>query len=93
MDKFLKGVGLFVLGVAAIFYQLFVFTKIWLYVAVPMGLPEIGLMKAWGIDLLLGTLLPAQNSSKRETEEIVVSVLYKMVSLSVGWGLAYWFFA
>lgn len=89
MEDILKAIGMIALVITSIFYQLFVFTKIWSYVAVPLGAPAIGLMTAWGIGLVIGIFVPHPDIKNKELAQ---ALLNKMAVLTFSWGLAYWFF-
>lgn len=58
------------LMVGVFFFKLFIFTKIWALIAVPMGAPAIGMLGAYGVSILTGyfnmdTLIDKKNDDEK----------------------------
>lgn len=92
MDKILQLLAVMGLAILSAFFRFFVFIKLWGYIAIPMGAPQIGLMGAFGISLLVGHLTAEYKENKDGTEEALKKVVYSFLSSAIAWGFGYWIF-
>lgn len=96
MEKLLGLLGVGVLMVASIFYELFVQTKVWGYIAVKMfNLPAISLWQAFAIGSLIGIFVVNFNKKAEKTEDLkdaATKIGTKVLGYTLAWGLLYWIF-
>lgn len=98
MDKFLKYVGVGVLGVASVLFQLWVFTKVWAIIAVPMGAQQIGMWQAWGLSILMGYFavpslaMKADKNGEEGIAKIISAIITTVWGSLICWTFAYLFF-
>lgn len=88
MNSFLLFLGAIALGITHIFYRLFVMSRIWLYVMVPLGAPVIGLWNIWGLSLFIACSIGPQEQ-ERDLKKAAEQTVESFVSLSIGWFLAW----
>lgn len=86
---------LLILGLVSVLYRLFVFTKVWGYVAVKMfHLPAITMWQAFAISCLLGVYLTnGRQLEKPETKENIIRNVRFIAILSLCWLISWLIFA
>lgn len=93
MDKFLQWLAIIGLSLGAFFLRLVVLTKIWGYIAVPLGAPHIGLVAAYGITLIIRLITSKyQEVEKKGVERAFVEITHSVIESLIFWGIAYWIF-
>jgi hypothetical protein len=97
VEKVLAWIAALALSAGAFFFSLYTFVKIWYYVIVPLGAPEITKWQAYGVMILMHhytvpTLYRYQEKPKEGLEGLVKFSLISMTLSAVSWGLAYWIF-
>ena len=85
MDKLVPFLNSLAIVVLLVIYRLFVITKVWTLVVVPLGAPAIGLKVAYGIALLVSAV-----SGVPETKS--VNAWATAGSLTITWIFAHLFF-
>jgi len=78
-----------ILVIVSIFYRLFVITKAWLYLAVPLGAKPIELEYAFCLTLA-GGLFFRSKYVKRSSAELTADMLSQIIVDSIIWALLYW---
>ena len=81
------------LGIAGFFLKLFVITKLWTLIAVPMGAPSIDQWQAYGIVLIAGLALSdvVMNKQDREgksSERLMRLGVASIIAPLFTWGIA-----
>lgn len=88
MDKFLKLLGYIVLACLSMAYSLFVLSKIYAIVLLPLGAPVLGWGKLYGVMLFLSAA--TFNPSYKNSEESLATKLFShAVGISIFWLVAY----
>ena len=91
MSKFMELLGLFVLSIGMSLYRLFIFTKVWGYIAVKIfNLPQISFWQSFAICSLISVLTEkASDGEKKTTEESAQRLMDLVVGLSITWLVCY----
>jgi hypothetical protein len=87
MEKVFKFFGVLAVCFLAVFYRMFVFTKVWELTVVPLGAPQIGLMQAWGLSFAFSIFLPI-DSKAEDLKKKMQDLASGMLSITILWGLA-----
>ena len=89
MDEFLKQLGLLLFRIGAGIFSLFIATKVWHLVIVPMGAQELTMLRAWGL-AMLASLFDSYDSfdQERTDEQKFKGAIYHMIGSLATWGLA-----
>ena len=87
-------IGLLVLFATNLYFKLYAVTKVWGYIAVPMGAHPIGLLQAWGLIILASMFVHYSPSEEKfeSMEKIAKKLFGSMVQTVLSLGLAYWIF-
>jgi hypothetical protein len=86
MNVFVKITAFIALTLISIFVRLYVLTRLWDYIAVPLGAPHIGILTAFGVSLIVSWL--AQDY--REKPEMPASKLLSATANSILGSLIVW---
>ena len=83
------GIVAVVAVVPSILWQLWVMARLWLWFAVPLGLPALGMAHIWGFLILLGMLKPHPDVETKTTNckvvrAVILAVLRPAFALLVG---------
>lgn len=92
LEKVLQWIAVIGISIGAFFFRLTVLTKIWAYVFVPMGAPQITLLQAYGVVILVGLIGAKPEKSETEIDKLFHASLASIVQSLVSWGFAYWIF-
>jgi Na+/H+ antiporter NhaC len=91
----MKVLAALILGLASILYRLFVFTKVWGYIAVKMfHLPAVTMWQAFAISCLLGIfLIDGRKLDQKDIEEGMGRNVRGILTMSLAWLISWLIFA
>lgn len=88
------------LAVPAVLFRAFVITRLWTWFAVPLGLIEITIAHALGLQVLVGFMLRSMVANKSDEPDpkwrlgipktMLEGVAHSVFALLVGWAIAEW---
>lgn len=95
MKTLLKWLFTLSLAVFTFFFGLFVFTKIWTLIAVPMGAPQITKWQAYGVAVLVGHFIVPSLSmyAKEKSTAVGPDRIIKFCLNNIGCHLSGWLIA
>jgi hypothetical protein len=94
MNSLLKILGVLALCFISTFLQLYVVSKLWGYIVVPIGAPEIGLKMALGIFMLVNIMTYEYKEEPEVSMEVGCKrVLVSIAASLIAWSLGYLIFA
>jgi len=92
LEKVLQWIAVLGISIGAFFFRLTVLIKIWAYVFVPMGAPQLTLLQAYGVVMLVSLIGAKVEKSKTEIDKMFIASITNIVQSLVSWGFAYWIF-
>ena len=63
----------------------FVLTILWLWFAVPLGMPELTVPYAIGLSLIVSFMVGLKESTKTEAEQLLTIMVHPVAALAIGW--------